>query len=59
VVTQDGPHPPVELGAAATWRTTSFWPAVPPVCHKQRSRAVSSGQSRSHGEDHRAGRRSL
>jgi hypothetical protein len=24
-----------------------FWPAVPPTCHKQRSPAVSSGQSRS------------
>jgi hypothetical protein len=26
--------------------SSSFSPAVPPTCHKQRSRAVSSGQSR-------------
>jgi hypothetical protein len=31
-------------------RTSSFSPAVPPTCHKQRSPAVSSGQSRSLGE---------
>jgi hypothetical protein len=28
-------------------RASSFSPAVPPACHKQRSRAVCSGQSRS------------
>jgi hypothetical protein len=28
-------------------RASSFSPAVPPACHKQRSPAVSSGQSRS------------
>jgi hypothetical protein len=27
--------------------TTSYSPALPPTCHKQRSRAVSTGQSRS------------
>jgi hypothetical protein len=36
-----------ELGAvAATCGRSSFSPVMPPACHKQRSRAVSSGQSR-------------
>jgi hypothetical protein len=37
-------------------RASSFSPAVPPACHKQRSRAVSSGQPRSLREDRWAGR---
>jgi hypothetical protein len=37
-VTEDGPHPPHELGAvAATCERSSFSSAVPPACHKQRS----------------------
>jgi hypothetical protein len=46
-VTKDGPH----LGRAGRHRrharASSFSPAVPPTCHKERTRAVSSGQSRS------------
>jgi len=36
-------------------RASSFLPAVPPTCHKQRSRAVPSGQSRSLGHGRWAG----
>ena len=54
----DRPHAPddlvffdapgrAELGAVAATGTPSFSPAVPPACHKQRARAVASGQSRS------------
>jgi hypothetical protein len=52
VVTKDRPHSPVELAAfAATCEPSSFSPAVPLASYKQRSRAVSSRQSRSLGED--------
>jgi hypothetical protein len=48
VVTEDGPRPLRELGSVYLQvRASSFAPAVPPACHKQRSRAVCSGQSRS------------
>jgi hypothetical protein len=47
VVTEDGPHPAAELEPCGQVRAPSFSPAVPPACHKQRSRAVCSGQSRS------------
>jgi hypothetical protein len=40
-------------------RAASLSPAVPPACHKQRSRAVSSGQSRSLGEGPLAGHAAL
>ena len=40
---------------AATCERSSFSPAVPPTCHKQRSRAVHSGQSRSLPEGRSAG----
>ena len=40
-------------------RASSFSPAVPPACHKQQSRAVCSGQSRSLRDGRWAGRRSL
>ena len=40
-------------------RPSSFVPAVPPTCHKQRSPAVSDGQSRSLREGRWAGRQSL
>jgi hypothetical protein len=51
-LTEDGPHPAVELGAVADKRgASSFSPAVPPACHKQRSSAVSSGHSRSLAEE--------
>ena len=40
-------------------RASSFSPAVPPACHKQRSPAVSSGQSRSLRGGRWAGRASL
>jgi hypothetical protein len=40
-------------------RALSFVPAVPPTCHKQRSPAVSSGQSRSLGQGRCAGRTPL
>jgi hypothetical protein len=40
-------------------RASSFSPAVPPMCHKQRSPALSSGQSRSLGEGGCAGRTPL
>jgi hypothetical protein len=40
-------------------RASSFSPAVPPACHKQRSRAVCSGQSRSLRGGRWAGRTSL
>jgi hypothetical protein len=46
-VTEDGRHPRDELGAvAATCGGSSFSPVMLPACHKQRLRAVSSGQSR-------------
>jgi len=54
-ITEDGPHPPNELGAAAMCERSSFSPAVPPTCHKQRSPAVHSGQSRSLREGRPAG----
>jgi hypothetical protein len=44
-----------DLALYASWepylqvRASSFSPAVPPASHKQRSRAVSRGQSRSFG----------
>jgi hypothetical protein len=41
------------------WGASSFSPAVPPACHKQRSPAVSSGQSRSLEDGRWTGRRSL
>jgi hypothetical protein len=56
-VIEDGPYPPNELGAVAvTCEQSSFPPAVPPTCHKQRSPAVCSGQSRSLREASQAGR---
>ena len=56
VVTEDGPRSTAGLGAvAATCGRSSFSPAVPPACHKQRSRAVCSGQPRSLGEGRDAG----
>jgi hypothetical protein len=46
---KDGPHPLAELGAvAARWGASSFSPAVPPACHKQRhegSPVVTHGHS--------------
>ena len=46
VVTEDRLHPSGRAGAvAATCERSSFLPAVP-TCHKQRSPAVSNGQSR-------------
>ena len=45
VVTEDGPHPPSQLEPSLLGGASSFLPAVPPTCHKQRSRAVSSGHS--------------
>jgi hypothetical protein len=60
VVAGDGPHPPDELGAVdREVRASSSSPAVPPACHKQRSPAVCSGQSRSLREGRWAGRTSL
>jgi hypothetical protein len=48
VVTVGGPHPGVELGGvAARPESIVVLAVVPPTCHKQRSRAVSGGQSRS------------
>jgi hypothetical protein len=56
-VTEDGPQPPDELGAvAATCERSLFSLAVPPACHKQWARAVSSGQSRSLRDGRCAGR---
>jgi hypothetical protein len=38
VVTEDGPHPPDQLGAvAARYGRSSFSPSVPLACHSQRS----------------------
>jgi hypothetical protein len=54
-ITRDGPHPPVQLVTVAVTPEPPFSPAVPPACHKQRSRAVSSGQPRSHREGRWAG----
>jgi hypothetical protein len=49
--TEHGPHPPADLGAVALrCKPSSSSLAVPPACHKERSRAVSSGQLRSLGE---------
>jgi hypothetical protein len=50
---RDNGHPGTGLTLRPSWsrrrqaRAWSLVPAVPPTCHKQRSRAVSSGQSRS------------
>jgi hypothetical protein len=58
VVTEDGPHPRAELGSRRLQvPASSFSPAVPPACHKQRAPAVSSGQSRSIQGGRWAGRR--
>jgi hypothetical protein len=44
VVAWDGPHPPDVLGAVdREVRASSFSPAVPPACHKER---VTSGMQR-------------
>jgi hypothetical protein len=60
VVAVDGPHPPDELGAVdREVRASSSSPAVAPACHKERSRAVCSGQSRSTGGGRSTGRTSL
>jgi hypothetical protein len=57
-ITGDGPHHVAELGAIdVACGASSCSPAVPPTCHKQRSRAVSSGQSRSLGDVIRPGAR--
>jgi hypothetical protein len=57
VVTEVGPHPCAVLGSRRRKvRASSFSPGVPPTCHKQRSLAVSSGQSRSLEDDRWAGR---
>jgi len=60
VVTGVGPHPPGQPGSRRhqVWASL-FSPAVPPACHKQRTRAVSSGQPRSLPEGRSAGRTSL
>jgi hypothetical protein len=56
VVAGDGPHPLGQLGAVTVrCGASSFSSAVPPACHKQRSPAVSSGQSRSLREARWAG----
>jgi hypothetical protein len=47
--TGDGPHPPAELEPSPLGPEPPLSPAVPPACHKERARAVSSGQSRSLG----------
>ena len=44
---QDRPHPTVELEPTPPGASILLLAAVPPACHKQRSLAVSSGQSRS------------
>jgi hypothetical protein len=60
VVTRDGPHPPAEPGRRRRQaRASSFVPAVPPTCHKQRSSPVRSGQPRSLRGGRWAGRTSL
>jgi hypothetical protein len=48
VVTADRSYPLDELAAVAVRvEASSFSPAMPPTCHKERARAVTSGQSRS------------
>ena len=51
------PHPAVELETSPPGGNPHSSPAVPPACHKQRSRAVCSGQSRSIGGGRWAGLR--
>ena len=58
-VAQNGPHPTLELSRGPQCEPSSFSPAVLPACHKQRSPAVSSGQSRSLRGGHWAGRTCL
>jgi len=58
-VSESGPHPAVKVGSTVLRFAESFSPAVPPACHKQRARAVSSGQSRSLRGTRWAGRTSL
>jgi hypothetical protein len=50
-----GPNPGVELEGVAAGRSIVVLAVVPPTCHKQRSRAVSGGQSRSLREGPDAG----
>ena len=57
VVTRGLPHSPTSWGRCSQVRASTFSPAVPPACHKQRSPAVSSGQSRSLEAGRWAGRR--
>jgi hypothetical protein len=59
VVTKDGPHPTGELEPSWPGGSLVVLTAVPPTCHKQRSPAVCSGQSRSLGEGGLAGRTPL
>jgi hypothetical protein len=47
VVTRGEPHPTCERGASPTGASRIVLTGVPLACHKQRSPAVSSGQSRS------------
>ena len=55
-VIEERPRPSLDPEPiAVACGTSSFSPAVPPTCHKQRSPAVSSGQSRSLGEGGLAG----
>jgi hypothetical protein len=45
VVTDKGPHPLADLEPSPPSGSVVILAAVPPTCHKQRSRAVTSGQS--------------